>query len=58
MYCEMLTWGLRRASKTPTPVVKDSESCVDHCHGCGNLCPSGAITYLGEDTGWTPPHND
>jgi glutaredoxin len=29
---------------------------VDHCHGCGNRCPAGAITYVGDDTGWTPPN--
>lgn len=41
--------------KAPTPIVKQPEACVDHCHGCGNRCPVGAITYVGEDTGWTPP---
>ncbi|NLV33716.1 MAG: DUF2703 domain-containing protein [Clostridiaceae bacterium] len=40
--------------KTPTPVVKNPENCVDHCHGCGNKCPKGAITYVGDDTGWVP----
>jgi len=38
-----------------TPVVVEPVNCVDHCHGCGNLCPVGAITYVGEDTGWYPP---
>ena len=42
--------------KAPTPVVTRPDSCVDHCHGCGNRCPAGAITYVGEDTGWTPPN--
>ena len=42
--------------KAPTPVVTKPESCVDHCHGCGNRCPVGAITYVGDDTGWTPPN--
>lgn len=42
------------AKKAPTPVVTSPESCVDHCHGCGNRCPVGAITYVGEDTGWMP----
>jgi ferredoxin len=28
----------------------------DHCHGCGDLCPLGAITYVGDDTGWVPPN--
>ena len=44
--------------KAPTPVVKVPDSCVDHCHGCGNRCPSGAITYIGDDTGWTPPNGE
>lgn len=48
--------GVYDTKKAPTPVVIAPESCVDHCHGCGNRCPVGAITYLGEDTGWTPPN--
>jgi hypothetical protein len=36
-------------------VVRNPENCIDHCHGCGNPCPEGAITYVGDDTGWTPP---
>ncbi|MBN2851804.1 MAG: DUF2703 domain-containing protein [Clostridia bacterium] len=43
-------------AKAPSPVVRRPESCVDHCHGCGNRCPAGAITYVGEDTEWTPPN--
>lgn len=46
--------GVYDKTKAPIPVVKKPEACVDHCHGCGSLCPAGAITYLGEDTGWTP----
>jgi NAD-dependent dihydropyrimidine dehydrogenase PreA subunit len=48
--------GVYDAKKAPTPVVTSPVSCVDHCHGCGNRCPVGAITYVGEDTGWTPPN--
>lgn len=48
--------GVYDPAKAPVPVVLRPEACVDHCHGCGNLCPTGAITYLSEDTGWTPPH--
>ena len=44
------------SEQAPRPVVTHPENCVDHCHGCGNLCPRGAITYFGDDTGWTPPH--
>ncbi len=43
-------------SKAPSPVVKNPKACVDHCHGCGNRCPVGAITYVGDNTGWTPPN--
>lgn len=42
----------------PTPVVIYPQGCVDHCHGCGNQCPQGAITYVGEDTSWVPPHKN
>ena len=30
------------------PVVIFPEGCVQGCHGCGNLCPAGAIDYVGE----------
>jgi NAD-dependent dihydropyrimidine dehydrogenase PreA subunit len=42
--------GVYDTTKAPSPVVKNPELCVDHCHDCGNCCPVGAITYLGEDT--------
>lgn len=48
--------GVFDTAKAPTPVVTNPEFCVDHCHGCGNRCPVGAITYVGENTGWTPPN--
>ena len=47
--------GVYDKDKAPTPVVKNPDNCIDHCHGCGNPCPEGAITYVGDDTGWTPP---
>lgn len=47
--------GVYDKKKSPVPVVVNSEGCIDHCHGCGNKCPQGAISYVGEDTGWTPP---
>lgn len=46
--------GVYDQAKAPVPVVKHPEHCIDHCHGCGNVCPVGAITYVGEDTGWSP----
>ena len=51
-FCQNGVFDLKKA---PTPVVRNPESCIDHCHGCGNTCPEGAITYAGDDTGWTPP---
>lgn len=48
------THGVYDTEKAPLPVVIKNEACIDHCHGCGNICPVGAITYVGEDTGWTP----
>ncbi len=48
--------GVFDPDKTPIPVVIYPEECVDHCHSCGNRCPVGAITYVGDDTGWTPPN--
>ncbi|MEA4915038.1 MAG: DUF2703 domain-containing protein [Christensenella sp.] len=48
--------GVYNTKKAPTPVVTNPDACVDHCHGCGNRCPVGAITYVGDNTGWTPPN--
>ena len=47
--------GVYDKSKAPTPVVRNPDNCIDHCHGCGDPCPEGAITFVGDDTGWTPP---
>ncbi len=41
--------------KTSCPVVVNPEGCVQGCHGCGNICPVGAIEYVGDNTGWVPP---
>ncbi|MDP4118799.1 MAG: C-GCAxxG-C-C family (seleno)protein [Bacillota bacterium] len=49
--------GVYDTSKAPSPVVKNPQACIDHCHGCGNRCPVGAINYVGDDTGWTPPNS-
>ena len=51
-FCRNDVYDLKKA---PIPVASSPENCIDHCHGCGNLCPEGAITYVGDDTGWTPP---
>lgn len=50
--------GVYDKAKKPSPVVNNPEACVDHCHGCGNICPEGAITYVGENTGWSPPNGE
>ena len=49
------THGVYEKSKAPMPVVVNPDNCIDHCHGCGNLCPVGAIAYVGDDTGWIAP---
>lgn len=41
-------------AKSPSPVVKNPDNCVAFCHFCGNNCPVGAISYVGDDTGWIP----
>ncbi|AYD39575.1 4Fe-4S ferredoxin [Clostridium fermenticellae] len=33
------------------PVVVYPDGCVEGCHGCQNLCPVGAIQYVGDTTG-------
>lgn len=40
--------GVYDSRKAPVPVVVQPEGCVHGCHGCGNLCPSGAISYVGD----------
>ncbi len=40
--------GVYNLEKAPTPVVVNPEGCIQGCHGCGNLCPNGAIQYVGE----------
>lgn len=47
--------GVFEPAKAPSPVVTNPEACVDHCRGCGSLCPVGAIAYVGNDNGWAPP---
>ena len=47
--------GVYDKRKAPVPVVVNPDNCIDRCHGCGNLCPVGAISYVGDDTGWIAP---
>ena len=47
--------GVYDKTAAPLPIIVHPDGCIDHCHGCGNLCPTGAISYVGEDTGWAAP---
>ena len=40
--------GVYDLKKAPTPVVIIPENCIQGCHGCGNLCPTQAIKYVGD----------
>lgn len=53
---EKCTHGVYDSEKAPAAHVIYPDGCVDQCHGCGNLCPSGSITYRGDETGWVPPN--
>ena len=53
---EFCAHGVYDKAKAPSAVVANPDGCVDHCHGCGNKCPTGAISYVGDDTGWNPPN--
>ncbi|WP_071591159.1 4Fe-4S dicluster domain-containing protein [Calidifontibacillus oryziterrae] len=39
--------GVYDLMKVPKPVVIIPENCIHGCHGCGNLCPTEAISYVG-----------
>jgi len=54
---EFCSHGVYDKSSEKTPVVTYPEGCIDQCHGCGGLCPTGSITYKGDNTGWTPPNS-
>lgn len=41
--------GVYELEKIPTPVVIIPENCIQGCHGCGNLCPVEAISYVGDN---------
>ena len=47
--------GVYDKSSPEQPKLIYTDGCIYQCHGCGNLCPTGAITYFGENTGWVPP---
>lgn len=41
--------GVYNIDKAPTPHVVNPDGCIEGCTGCGSLCPSGAITYFGDN---------
>lgn len=41
--------GVYDKSQEPRPVVIYPQGCIQGCHGCGNLCPSDAIEYFGDN---------
>ncbi len=45
---DQCTHGVYDQSKYPSPAVVFPEGCIQGCHGCGNLCPAGAIQYVGD----------
>jgi len=53
---EKCSMGVFDKSSPQKPIIVYPDGCKDGCHGCGNICPSGSITYFGENTDWTPPN--
>ena len=45
---DMCEHGVYDKLKAPSPVVIFPEGCIEGCKGCGNLCPSDAIKYVGD----------
>lgn len=45
--CHNQVFNLENA---PKPVVATPENCLAGCSGCGVSCPTGAITFLAEDS--------
>ncbi len=41
--------GVYDLEKAPMPFVSTPENCIHGCHGCGNLCPTEAIEYVGDN---------
>lgn len=42
------THGVYDEARKPLPVVVFPEGCVQGCRGCAELCPAGAIAYVGD----------
>ncbi|MCL2319377.1 MAG: DUF2703 domain-containing protein [Treponema sp.] len=52
---EKCSHGVYDKKSPMKPVIINTDGCIEGCHGCGNLCPTGSITYVGENTAWKPP---
>lgn len=39
---------------TQKPNVINPDGCIDGCHGCQKLCPTGSIDYVGDVDQSTP----
>jgi len=50
----MCRHGVYDIRKHPTPVVVFPVGCVQGCHGCGNVCPGKAISYVGDQSAASP----
>lgn len=40
--------GVYQIGSNAKPKVINPDNCVEGCHGCGNICPTNAITYFGD----------
>lgn len=42
--------GVYQLGSDNKPKVVNPDNCVEGCHGCGNSCPTNAITYFGDNS--------
>lgn len=48
---EKCSHGVYELNSRNLPKVVGPEGCVQNCTGCGDLCPTQAITYIGDSIG-------
>lgn len=46
---EFCKHGVYEEGGNGQPVVVAPENCVEFCRGCAKICPTGAISYFGDD---------